>query len=117
MPIDLLEKQQDANKIPKDLFAESGVASGGEVSASQVTDSSTTKKPMIEMVNEKLPEGQKFSFGNMVSNIPSSAGKLVDDVTTMVTEPVETAESLWNVASGFVDKGAETLTSSLPAGS
>ena len=87
-----------------------------EQTQTQSAEEGSTKKPMLDLVNEKLPEGQKFSVGNMVSNIPSSAGQLVTDVATAIANPVQTAESLWNVASGFVDKGAETLTASLPVG-
>ena len=72
------------------------------------------KKPMADIVREKMPEGYDFSFGRMVGNIPESGGKLVSDISTAIAHPVDTAKAVGNVALGAVDKSAETLAESLP---
>jgi hypothetical protein len=60
MPIDLLEKQQDANKIPKDLFAESGVASEGEIVPT--AQSEPQKNTITNKIKEKVDPGAWEQF-------------------------------------------------------
>lgn len=50
------------------------------------------------------PVSQDFSIGKTIKNIPASAGRLVSDIATAVTSPLETAGAITKLAVGGVQK-------------
>lgn len=67
---------------------------------------------------EAAPADDSFSVGEMASNIPSSAGKLVKNLAgglyQTVRHPIKTAQGLGTLAEGIVDKGAEMAHNAVP---
>jgi len=50
------------------------------------------------------PPSEGFSIGETISNIPSSAVRLAEDIVTPIIHPVETAKSLAALGQGIVEK-------------
>jgi len=68
---------------------------------------------------QDLPEGfvldgEDFSTREMISNIPSSAGKAASGLYSTVAHPIKTAKGIGSLAAGVVDKGAEALNKAVP---
>lgn len=57
--------------------------------------------------------GSDFSFGEMVSNVPSSAKQFAENVAQPFIHPIDTIEGLTNLGAGLVDKGKKALTREL----
>lgn len=57
-----------------------------------------------------------FSFGEMVSNIPSSAGKFIGDVANSVIHPADTANAIQGLISGFSNKAGRNIANAAPEG-
>lgn len=53
---------------------------------------------------QKSQESEDFSAYKMVSNIPKSGFEYGKGIVNAVTSPIDTAEGVWNVASGAVQK-------------
>jgi len=51
-------------------------------------------KRLVTAISQAQEEGDGFSAAEMIKNIPSSAGKLIKDVTHPIRHPIQTAESL-----------------------
>ena len=68
-----------------------------------------------KVISEKPSlDDSEFSVGEMVANIPGSAGKAGKDLYNTFRHPINTAKAVGTLASGVVDKGAEELIEALP---
>jgi len=65
-------------------------------------------------VKKELPPNTDFSVGEMVSNIPSSAYKYVDDIATAVMNPIDSAKGLLSLASGGAEKLTRAINENIP---
>ena len=72
--------------------------------ATDVRYSNMTNEQLMQIADTKESQPSEFSFGEMVSNIPSSAAQYGSDIWQAVTNPVDTLTGLGRTAAGAVQK-------------